>query len=285
MIAIKKNPDKTDIVGRGLEMKKEDNSYKGVFNYIFKDYEPLREKAIRSTFSHKDMIALTRDYHELTCNSGEDCIEFETNLKQRFLQFVVSAYAGITFSSFSSTYFKKYPNQKIYCTSPTMGGQFNLSLPRWKKSISLQADLSITKMHTSNTFINGAYAAVTRPNGYKAENLIHTFNGYSFINNIGLKYTAQQGLVRPVLEAGLLFENTFDASERLDFNFINPETSDRIRENNYSNLERSNSKVSDYYYALGVDFPLKNKDFILLRINREDLKTRKDWQIKLGYTF
>lgn len=53
------------------------NQYIGVLKASFADYPDLTPKIEKASLSHNSLIKLTKDYHEYTCEDGDECIVYE----------------------------------------------------------------------------------------------------------------------------------------------------------------------------------------------------------------
>jgi len=272
MVSITKRPDKIITERNGDLKKMKDIKYKGVISYIFKDCDPVKQKATQTQFRHKDMIRLTKDYHKLVCTAGEECIEFETTPDKHNVKTKISVYGGFE-NVIDAPSFTLKGNYDISCPvkySPfaIIGVELNFSLPRWKKAVSMQTDFSLAKQHFYVDDYDYIYGGI---HDYR-------YDALRLASNIGVKYTHQKGKVRPCIEAGMIINYGLNVKE------------------SYSDLlhkETISTCSPGCYTGLGFDYDLGNEHYILCRINgelRHNYFGVKDsmmtfWKIKLGYTF
>ena len=262
MVCITKHPDKIIKEDDGNMRKLEDNKYQRIVSFIFKDINSLKYKALHANFTHKDMIGLTKDYHSLVCTSGAECIEFETTPDKFYIKTKFSVYAGFENKSLApSILWDDYGVGYLLVNhAPFIGGEFSFSIPRWKKSVSLQTDLSLTQYQKEVKEYN------------------YNYDGMRLALNVGAKYTYEKGRIRPCVEAGLIFNSGLNITES---------------QGEYERKLELDPCMPGYYAAVGADYHLGNDHFILLRINAEmrqnffwfkdyDMRT---WKFKLGYTF
>ena len=261
----------------------EDNRYKGIVHYIFKDSESVSKKAFKMSFTQKEMIDLTKKYHADVCKSGEECIEF-TAKPDKYKKMKVSVYAGMQMQFFKvgNRYYDATSQLKISnipdlsSLAPMIGAQYDFSVPRWNKSISFLADVSI------NQFKDDKEIKIS-PKKYS----ILKVNGFFLSGKVGGKYVYQKGLVRPLIEGGFMINRFFVSSDFYQ-GFI---YSSGRREYENAPYDILRSVMYGFYAGAGFDYRLKKDNALLFRIVYDDcrLPLLKDkmntWQLKLGYTF
>ena len=154
----------------GILRERKDLRYRGAIRYIFNEHETIAKQADGLRFNHQTMINLAREYHDLTCPIGEECIIFETQQhKGYFEKFKFSVYGGV----FSPADTK---------TVPIVGGRLNIYAPRIGESLSVQVDLGIVRLSDTN----------------------HTT--YIFPLQLGAKYAfLENHKIRPTIGGGALF--------------------------------------------------------------------------------
>jgi hypothetical protein len=82
-------------VGQRGTYLKVDNLYKQRLYNIFNTQALVLQKNIEQAgFDKRNMIELTKKYHNLTCTSGEACIQFENDYKRNFDDFNFTVYGG-----------------------------------------------------------------------------------------------------------------------------------------------------------------------------------------------
>ncbi|MCL2098373.1 MAG: hypothetical protein FWH23_06410 [Bacteroidales bacterium] len=152
---------------------KVDLRYRDRLKYIVRDVESLRKMTDKAEYNHKNMINITKTYHDKVCTTGEECIVFETTKTKRYtLKYGV--YGGIF----------NLPYEPLHNAGWSIGGQLNLCNTRLTKSFSFQLDLGLSMM-PSNT---------------------KEYNDFFFYTVImSNKYTYHKGNVRPMVGLGLVF--------------------------------------------------------------------------------
>ncbi|MBN1186055.1 MAG: hypothetical protein JXB49_27485 [Bacteroidales bacterium] len=69
--------------GLALYYTKKNQTYKGQLKYLMQDYPQIYNEIQNTSFHHKDMVKLTKSYHNMTCDDNS-CIVFEENLLTKF---------------------------------------------------------------------------------------------------------------------------------------------------------------------------------------------------------
>jgi len=160
IIPVSKRPNRLDSVARGVVVEREDLRYRGAIRYIFNEHETIAKQADGLRFNHQAMINLAREYHDLTCPIGEECIIFETQQhKGYFEKLEFSVYGGVLL--FGSPFPDFIPQKTV----PIVGGRLNIYAPRIDENLSVQVDLGLSLLsnerHTSFIFpiqLGGKYA-------------------------------------------------------------------------------------------------------------------------------
>jgi hypothetical protein len=80
LIVLSKKPD--EIINNRIV---EDTKYRGILKYIFREYENIHKKTDVAIFHRKEMINLTKDYHEKVCKDGSSCIVFENDYSKKYV--------------------------------------------------------------------------------------------------------------------------------------------------------------------------------------------------------
>ena len=182
MIEVSKQPD-TEILKDGKTYNKPDFTYRGKLKYIVRDVESLWTTAEKTEYRHKDMINLTKNYHNQVCNTGEECIVFETKQDKRF-KLKYGIYVGWTpnFGLYTIYEYGMFKHKNLFNSGVSIGGQLNVCNPRFMQSLSLQLDVCLTilssdvKKYDHSSFLSG------------------TLSG---------KYTYHKGNIRPMAGLGI----------------------------------------------------------------------------------
>ncbi len=232
----------------------EDERYKGIVSYIFKESGSISQAASKMTFRRDDMIDLTKKYHAEMCTVGEECIQFET-LPDKYVKTRMSAYAGLRMQTLDEN--------PVW--SPEIGVQANFSIPRWNKSISLQVDASCTYFNDDTI-----------------ENKKHS--GWIVTGKLGGKYTYHKGSFRPLIEGGLAMN--YMHSTYVYFPYTN-----QFNEKNSHGLLNGYYAGTGFDYHFNKDrdnaliFRIVYDSYMLLAIPLIGEQAWSALQIKLGYTF
>lgn len=264
MYTIRKREDKSiyiendDVNGKFI---KEDLQYQGMLKYIFQESKNTLNKVDKIKYKEEDIIKITKDYHDNVCTSGEQCIIFETKEDKNYTNKRFSVYGGI------QDYTLKLNETgggvlsrlaSIRSAFPIIGAQINLSVPRWKRSVSFQLDVAFSG-------INGEAIS---PN--KGSNFYSTYTEYKYktllsTNKIGVKYTYWSKKVRPSIEGGLSSIFLFASSSTYSVRYNNKPDVVNISEDTYL----PEGGFGGYYAAIGVDYMLPDNKSVFARIGYE----------------
>lgn len=259
----------------------EDNKYKGVMAYLFKDVNILSEKSREADFNRTTMIEFTKEYHDSICTTGGSCILFENDYKKLFVQLFFSMYSGLQQQNhhLSSNYRHSpfVPNNYLLTfstesLSPVGGIQIFMVNPRISKSIGFNLDLSVSKLKLDSEWSNGYVYTY-----YKQEAL----NG---MGEISLKYRYHKGWIRPTVECGLAGNYLFNTSSTFYY------------KQNFDSYENTSEKIflsaktaTGYHFSAGVDFQMSKKQFVFLQLAYNSSKSGVDElkisELKFGYRF
>ena len=264
----------------------EDNKYKGIVRYIFKDSESVSKAALKMSFKQNEIIDLTKKYHADVCTSGEECIVF-TAKPDKYVKIKVSVYAGLqmqTYKTGSRSSFSPYigyistrPNiSDLSSLSPMAGTQIDLSIPRWNKSISLLTDISFALFKDEQERISSGYERLEA-------------NGFVTSIKLGGKYTYLKGLFRPVVEGGFMLNNMFVPSQYYT-GYKSIATDKIVITHQTDGLIKSNF-MPGLHIGAGFNYQLQKDNALLFRIAYDGCRlfrygdTMTAWQLKLGYAF
>lgn len=263
-----------------------ENRNKAVLKYVFRNCEPLFKQIERTQFRHDDMIRLVKEYNIL-CGGQEKHYEFETGMDKRRVKMEFSAYGGLDLTTFPTTYFHRNFHRSMKGTSPMIGGQLNVSAPKWKKSISFLVDLSLTRMNTGNVDVTNNWIPVYDIAGYTANNLTFNYQAYRILNLIGFRFALPTGRFRPIFEAGTLGDYSFQEKEHLYIKYVNQETTETIIRHRITDGNHFPTMYyfTGFYASLGLDYNLGNDHYLLFRVSQVNFQEMDSFQFKMGYTF
>lgn len=235
----------------------QDEKYKGVLRYIFKDYPDLKEY-INSTkyFSQQEMIGLAKKYHEETCTTGQKCIIYENQKADNlYLKFNFSIYGGVQFTKYS---FDKNSLSKLNSdtyTSPMLGIRLFLTNARWSKAFSYGIDASIFQLKSFNKYkIQDESGLNVTSNNFEYKSIMTNIR-------IGAKYVYLHHKVKPTIEFGvsnlLAMKNKATLVSKVS----------QIDKPNSGSMYTSNPEMPSYYIgaylSVGIDYPV-GKHFLFL---------------------
>jgi len=130
MIPVTRRPDELT----ASSQRRQDLRYRGVIRYIFQEHKSIAQQADNIEFNHQSMIEIARQYHDLTCPIGEECIIFETKEYKKKYVYRFSAYGG------AFTMFERGNSLRFV---PMIGGRLNIFTPRYDNNLSYIVDLGI----------------------------------------------------------------------------------------------------------------------------------------------
>ncbi|MCD7971840.1 MAG: hypothetical protein LUG18_04115 [Candidatus Azobacteroides sp.] len=259
-----------------------DLSYRNKVRRALGDCYPAVYDAAKLKFTPKDMIHITKVYHDNMCDTGEECIIFENEeIGKTYFQTKYSIYLGmqqfkykfgIITDHFTSTY------------SPTIGFQMNFIFPRWTHAFSVQTDFSFSKIKD----VNRRYMGISKGN---PKHIVADYKMYSFTGKIGGKYVFQTSGIRPVIEAGAVVSFLIDP-----YCIIKEETfySDTNSSHINSGIKYEMQKIFPGAYAgIGFDYLIGKEHSLFFRIVFDrylkiDINDNDDMNMmhmKLGYNF
>ncbi len=255
MIPVKKLDDKI-IYSEGIGSGKirEDNQYKGILKYIFRNSEEIADKTDNLKFNENNMIKLTKEYHDRVCTTGEKCIVFETKEDKKYTKIQFSAYAGMQMLNevlIKPPYKRNVSLKNLSGTS--FGGLVSFSIPRWMKSISFNLDFSATH-HKESYYIKDYIVN---------KDVKYNFKIWFFDYRLGPRYTYHKGPVRPFIEAYVGGANADSNLEDINWFFtfgVGAGANIMLGENNAifirSNYLNRNTKGYDAFngYSLNIGY-------------------------------
>jgi len=245
------------------DKKHVDRRYIGMIKYLFKEQETISKEADKLKFSQKSMINIAKEYHNQVCTTGEECIVFETKEDKAYNLCKFSVYGGV------QSYFEEYVN----VISPTIGGRLNVSIPRWKKKLSFQADLSISKIHGTVTFNEGNSPMFNE--GWCYLSSWETDNIFVPLL-LGGKYSFGNHRLCPTIGGGFAVTSFFRSNQRYYYTYL------RTEGNFFFDDYFGFGTFVLFYSSLGLEYTLNNKSSIF--IDAECIAPVV-LQLKLGYTF
>ena len=259
-----------------------DNKYVGQIRYLFKDYQPIAQKADKLKFDQKSMMSVVEEYHNEVCTTGESCIVFQNeHPDDKGLISKISVYTGFQISNykFYTTNFGKGSFITGNNLSPVLGVQLNILNPRWwPKPFSIQLDVAFSKFQSG--IPNGVMRYVRdvtdeiRPYT-DASGKVTSYKVLASSFRLGVKYTYPKYKIAPTMEAGVDYTKLGGVLVK------------------YGMLR---SYLFGYYIAVGADYKIKISHAIFIRLVYENYSNSDGLQyygndkinmpqMKIGYTF
>lgn len=240
----------------GRTFKKEVNRYIPTLHYVFQDCPGIQNKIDHTLFSHKGMVDLVKTYHSMMCSSKEDCVEFTAKEDKSKIHVAITPYVGLQqYTSFDDL--KEYGDPEL---TYLVGVNAAFSCPRWISSLSLIADLSLSKMSMNDTEKRTSYSSML------------------FSGKLGGCYTYPKGAVRPFIGGGAVVCGFLSA---------------KYKKGNVR-LEPFGGAFPGYYINAGLQIPVIKKwqHAIMVRAQFEGTRDTmvksnvfKGWSGAVGYTF
>lgn len=158
--------------------------YVPTLQYIFRDCPGLAPEILKTTFSHKGLIKIAKEYHDAVCTTNKECIIFENKAgKRKGVQVLFTPYAGIVQYDYQSLGNAQRPE-----LSYMVGINLAVTNRRWKRVLSGVVDFSLSRL-------------TMLPNPpYNTPEYDLTATAFSIKLGIRLEYP--KGKVRPFLEGG-----------------------------------------------------------------------------------
>lgn len=276
MVAITKEPDKI-IDNKYIT----DIKYKGRLAYIFRESKSVSKLAGNAFFNRKDMINLTKKYHSEICAPGEECIVFTNDYKKSFIEYDFSVYGGFQMVEVifkENTLAEHFKSAKSI--QPVIGGQLNISSPRFLKTLSMQIDASMSKLEGCEDYAN------------ETENIViyekYKFKSLMANGAIGFKYALPIIYkIRPTIEAGINYSHLLNSSNTLYQEIKGYDAVSQKKIDNYYSLPLN-------YYGFnggaGFDYQLNKNHSVFCRVLFNHIYTYDETsisniQFKLGFTF
>lgn len=288
LIVLSKKPDSFD----NLRVV-EDLKYKGVLKYVFKEYELVHKQTDKAKFDRKDMIRLTRDYHNNVCLDGSECIIFENDYTKKFAKFYFAFYAGL--HAHTLMFYTMYQNRDkdLFVNSivPELGSQVSVFFPRFNPSLGFFAEVSCSQLQGKlenfelNTLMSDTYN-------------VYEHSAFRINSILGVKYVLDLKKIRPVLEVGIAGGYMINSANQLRiYDMQQSSTIPYIEQDDLFLPDRSRIGYSG---AFQLDYELNNGDLVFAKVGYYNTvainslaasnstynnKIEYAFQFKVGYMF
>lgn len=272
-------------------------------NTVFNNKPEMKEPIANAKSNKQSMIDLALLYDSKFPVNGVKGRKLENEYYQKWFDLEVSAYTGLQYSQYTLTrvfdyFLETYLDMSLFpagaSISPMLGVELDMSSPRIYKAVSMNVDLGIGQIKGESGYVlkdidNGAY------HHYQYEAMMA--NG-----RVGVKYTHQRGVVRPVFQAGFSTAFLFNA-ESTYMKEVNSSATMYIPDTNTFTSEKYQLQTPFYGFNVGVgcDYTLPNGKDVYLRLLGEWMFSTKgddfivdkkntgerlmNLQLRLGYTF
>jgi len=222
--------------------------YKGKLLYVFRDCPSLNEKINNGIFDRKLMVDLARKYHQQMCTTGQECIVFENDYKQKFTKVYFSVYGGMQDLSHSLKNGWMVRFNPLKHKSPVIGGEINVNDSRFLKWFFLQLGVSFSNFSSEG----GGYEGNSATTDY----LTFRMKG-KFVNwNVGGKFSCFTGRIRPFVEGGLVIARYINKT--LSVTTTAPGQEDKSV-TIIDNTRRLTSTLYGYYAGGGCSFQIDKR--------------------------
>lgn len=231
----------------GNKEEKLTGRHKGLLIYFFDDCKELVPDIQIAEVNHKSLKGIAKKYHELTCEDGSTCIDYDKEVQ--FIEVGFNMHAGLSIDNLilESYYWDGFELE------PMLGFVGGLSAdirwPRLNKNIAFQLGLELNKSSFDvSKFETGKNTWDTNINGY--------FDYLNLGTKLGLKYSYPAINMRPSIKIGISINKTLNYnSSIIEQNVINNQTSS-IRNYDYFPLPES---YLGFISGLGITIKLNNK--------------------------
>jgi len=180
--------DEREIVIDGKNHIKTVNSYIGQLKALLNVWE-MNDMIDKAKLDRSSMIDIARDFHNLTCIDGTECIVYEKN--KPFVTMQIAPVVGFDLSTLKMTNKNlegKY--NQIPSTNLTVGVNMNFSMPRLNENLFLQ----LQTMYTKYYFFDIYESSLKMTNIHITANVLQ-------IGSI-IKYEYPKGKLRPTMGVG-----------------------------------------------------------------------------------
>ncbi len=196
--------EEKELMLNGKKVIKTNNAYKGVLRYTFSDDMKLFDKIDKTSLSPKDLVKITKEYHNDVCNDYS-CIDYTKDLSSNFSY---GPEAGVIISWMTMQTSSDYDRN----IRPVYGIRFSVNPPFLSKNWSLETGIS----NSGNDFDRIYNTDLANGNIY-FENIDYRIKiSYDALRiPLLIKYTLPFKKVKPFLICGtdgtLLLSKTFEA--------------------------------------------------------------------------
>lgn len=189
-------PELDKMKNEGLTVNGRTDRYMSTLQQVFRDCPGLAPEILKTPFSHKGLIAITKEYYRAVCKPNEDCIEFENRASERKgVQILFTPYVGVVqYSLFGH----------LDVLKPDLSYMAGISIAimnkRWRGIFSGVLDFSLSRLDMIPS--------------YDISYTKYTATSFSLKTGVSLMYP--KGKIRPFLEGGADFFKRMKSDEFKD---------------------------------------------------------------------
>ncbi len=252
---------------------KPDLKYKGQLSYVFRDCMPIATNTQNALFDHKTMIDLTLKYHDKMCESGESCVLFENDYRQKYTKLAGTLYTGFEYNSIKHN-FEYMPT--MYSISPVLGTTLGFSSPRFYKPLWLEFDINLSKLSGASEY------QTINPNEFYN----YKFTAIKINYGIGLKYDFPINKLQFYVKASVGQTTLKQMESRLKHSYFT--LSNEIITDTFENENLPNNRFSNSVFGFGIEkklFGTSNVNLELSYYNSQIENKIKTLLFKIGYIF
>ncbi len=187
----------------GHDVIRTNKQYVGVMTWMFQNSDKVKKQLPKVDLTKSDLIKITKEYHYETCETGEQCIEFENKRDRRYVKFAFNVAAGIRVHRLDvdGYIYNSWEMTPILqkASSPVITIGTNISVPRLGPTFSLQIEADLSK-------VDGESRYKLNSNGYPHI----TFSSLITDLRIGGRVKLFEGKVYPFIEGGLTYSRIWN---------------------------------------------------------------------------
>jgi len=241
-----------------------DNRFDGLIRYRFQEHHSIAHQPERFEFNQRSMINVARQYHNLTCPIGEECIVFENQRPDNHgFRTRITAYTAVEQYVFRLHHRGEDINQAAPAFG--LGVMAEITRPQLSKNFGIYFDLSFVKLNYEHDFTVRLMQALPRYFSYDRQ------ANFAISARTGFKYSYPIGNFTPGVRAG--------ASLRYLFGEVN--VTDFFHQER--NIHRETVHFWGGHIALGTSYNLKNGQAVSLYLTMDNHRTENIPRIEPNY--
>jgi hypothetical protein len=188
----------------GVSYTRKSNQYKGMLRANFSEYPEMQKEIDKASFKHQSLIKLTKQYHDYSCTTGEECIIYEKQPPVVGLHVAPMAGFGLNWLSVPS-----HPQYGSFSFTQSndllLGMRIKVTLPRLNDKLSF---LLIPEYGRSYFYSQFEEQLASQVDQFTE---IHSHRSY-ISTALGMQYTFPRGKLRPTISLGPLmaYHTEFD---------------------------------------------------------------------------